>query len=98
MTIISKAIIQSSGQSHLTHPETESFALETVPKLEDSSHPGNAQDPSWNPRCMTTLDLVDAQSEDKTIGKIIHLFKPKELQCQRGKETDSQDMKQFIRQ
>ena len=46
---------------------------------------------------MTTLDWVEAQSKDKTIGKIICLFKAEELQCQRGKETDSQEMKQFIR-
>ena len=47
---------------------------------------------------MTTSDLEEAQSKDKNIGKIIHLFKAKELQCQKGKETDSQEMKQFIRQ
>ena len=41
---------------------------------------------------MTTLDWVEAQSKDKTIGKIIHLFKAKELQCQKGKETDSQEI------
>ena len=47
---------------------------------------------------MAMLDLVEAQSKDKAIGKVIHLFKAKELQCQKGEETDSQEMKQFIRQ
>ena len=47
---------------------------------------------------MTTLGWVEAQSQDKNIGKIICLFKAKELQYQKGKETDSQEMKQFIRQ
>ena len=51
-----------------------------------------------NPRCMATLDWVEAQSKDKTIGKVLHLCKSKELQCQIGKETDSREMKQFIRQ
>ena len=47
---------------------------------------------------MTTLDWVEAQSKDKNIGKIIHLFKVKKSHCRKGKETDSQEMKQFIRQ
>ena len=47
---------------------------------------------------MTTSDWVDAQSRDKNVGEIIHLFKAKELQGQKGKETDSLEMKQFIRQ
>ena len=97
-TIISKAITQSSGQSHPTCMEAESFASKRVSKLDDSSHLGVDQDPSLNPRCMTTLDLVEAQSKDKTIGKVILLFKAKQLQCRKGKETDSQEMKQFIRQ
>ena len=47
---------------------------------------------------MTTLDWVEAQSKDKNVGEIICLFKAKELQCRKGKETDNQEMKQFIRQ
>ena len=46
----------------------------------------------------TTLHWVEAQSKDKTIGEIIRLFKAKELQCHKGKETDSQEMRQFITQ
>ena len=80
-TIISKVIIQSSRHSHLTHLEAESFASQT----DDSSHLRENQYPSLNPRCMTTLDWVEAQSKDKTISNVIHLYKSKELQCQKGK-------------
>ena len=38
--IVNKAITRSSGQSHMTHPETKSFISETESKLDDSSHPG----------------------------------------------------------
>ena len=93
-TIGSKVIIQSSRHSHLTHPEAESFALQ----MDNHNHLGNDQDPSLNPRCMTTLDWVEALSKDKIISEIICLYKSNELQCQKGKETDSQEMKQFIRQ
>ena len=93
--IISKAITLSSG---LTHLEAELLTSKTVSKLDDSSHLEDDQDPSLNPRCTTTLDWAEAQSKDKTIGEIIHLFKAKELPCQKGKETDSPEMKQYIRQ
>ena len=43
--------------------------------MDDSSHLGNDQDPSLNLRGMTTLDWVEAQSKDKTIGEVIHLYK-----------------------
>ena len=56
---------------------------------------GIDQDPTLNPRCMTTWDWVKAQFKDKTIGKVIHLYKSKELQYQKGKETDSKEMKQL---
>ena len=62
-TIISKVITQSSGHSHLTCLEAESFTLQT----DDHNHPRNEQDPSLNPRCITTLDWVEAQSKDKII-------------------------------
>ena len=32
------------------------------------------------------------------IGEIIHLFQTKELYCRKVKETDNNDMRQFIRQ
>ena len=47
---------------------------------------------------MTKLYWIEAQSKDKTIGEIIQLFKAKELQCQKGNETDNKEMRQFIRQ
>ena len=92
--IISKMITQSSGQSRPTCSEAESFTLQ----MDNHNHPGNDQDPSLTPRCMTTLEWVEVQSKEKIIGDIICLYKLKELQCQKGKETDSQEMKQFIRQ
>ena len=74
-TVISKAITQLCRHSNLTHPEAESFALQ----MDDYSHLWNDQDSALNPRCMTTLDWVEAQFKDKTIGEIIHLHKSKEL-------------------
>ena len=88
--IVNKAITQSSRQSHLTHPEAELSTSKTVSKPDNSTHSGVDNDPTLNPKCM---DWAEAQSKDKTIGKIICLFKAKELQCRKGKETDSQEMK-----
>ena len=96
--IVSKVITWSSGQSHPTHLETESFILETESKLDDFSHLIVDEDPSLNPKCMTTSDWIEAQSKDKIVGKIIRMVKAKELQYQKGKETDSQEMIQFIRE
>ena len=79
--IISKAINRSSRQSHLTHPESESSVMKTVSNLEDPSHLELATDCQLNPKYMTKLEWVEAQSKDKTIGEIIQLFKAKELQC-----------------
>ena len=93
-TVISKAITQLSRHNQLTRLKTESFTSQ----VDDYSHLGNDQDLVLNPRCMTTLNWVEAQFKDKTIGKVICLYKSKELKCQKGKETDSQEMKQFIRQ
>ena len=61
--------------------EAESLASKTVSKPDDPSHLKDDLDPSLNPRCMTTLHWVEAQSKDKTNGKIICLFKAKEVQC-----------------
>ena len=47
---------------------------------------------------MTKQDWVEAQSKDKTIGEIIHLFKSKKLHCCKMNEIDKNEMKQFIRQ
>ena len=45
---------------------------------------------------MTTSDWIEAQSKDKIVGDIIKMYKAKELQ--KGKETDSQEMRQFLKQ
>ena len=96
--IVSKAITWSSRQSCLTCLETKSFITETESKPDDSSHPVVDEDLSLNPKCMTRADWMEAQCQDKIIGKIIWMLKAKELQNQKGKETDSQEMRQFIRQ
>ena len=96
--IVNKAITWSSGQSHSTCLETELFTWETDSTLEDPGHLGVDEDLSLNPKCMTTSNWVEAQCRDKSVGEIICLFKVKELQDQKGKETESQEMKQFIRQ
>ena len=77
----SKAITQSSGQSCLTHPEDEPLASKAVSKLDYPSCLGNDLDPSSNPKCMTTSDWIEAQSQDINVGEIICLFKANELQC-----------------
>ena len=94
--IVCKTITLLSGQSHLMHPETESCASETEPKLGDSSHPRAIDDPALNLRCMTMSDWIEAQSKDRIVGDIIKMYKAKELQ--KGKETDSQEMRQFLKQ
>ena len=98
---ISKAITRSSNQCCTTHPEPESSMLQTVSKADDSDHLALAS--GWsgdklNPKCMTKQDWVEAQSKDKTIGEIIHLFKTRKLCCRKINEIDNNEMKQFIRQ
>ena len=76
MPAISKAITRSSGKSCLTHLESESSISGAATKSDDSSHP------EMNLKCVTKQDWMEAQSKDKTIGKVvIQLFKAKELQC-----------------
>ena len=53
---ISKAITRSSGQSHLTCPESESSVSEMVSNPDDSHHPVIATDCQLNPKCMTEDD------------------------------------------
>ena len=52
---------------------------------------GNSSHPELvlNPNCMTTLDWIEAQSNDRIVGDIIKMYKTKELQ--KGRETDSQE-------
>ena len=98
---ISKVITRSSNQSHMTCLETESSVLQTVSMADDSDHLvltiGQEGD-KLNPKCMTKQDWVEAQSKNKTIGEIIHLFKTKKLYCRKINEIDNNEMKQFIRQ
>ena len=47
---------------------------------------------------MTKQDWVEAQSKDKTIREITHLFKTKKLYRRKINEIDNNEMKQFIRQ
>ena len=68
--IISKAITRSSRQIHLTHPESESSTLKMVSNPEDSSCVEIAMDLQLNLKCMTEVDWVEAQSNDKTIGEM----------------------------
>ena len=46
-----------------------------------------------NPKCMTKQDWMEAQSKDKTIGEIIHLFKSKKLYCYKINEIDKKEMR-----
>ena len=75
--IISRAFIRLSKQSCLTHPESESSIMKTVSKLDDPSGLEVANNHQLNPKCITKLDWVEAQSKDKTIDEIIQLFKAK---------------------
>ena len=68
---VSKATTQSSRQSYLTCMEAESSILKAVSRPDDCSHLGDDNDSSLNPKCMTTIDWVEAQTRDKLIGKII---------------------------
>ena len=43
-------------------------------------------------------DWIEAQSKDNIVGNIIKMYKAKELQYQKGKETDNQEMRQFLKQ
>ena len=95
-----KAITRSSGQSHMTCLEPELSMLQTVSKADESDL--LALTSRWsgdklNPKCMTKQDWVEAQSKDKIIGEIIHLFKTKRLYCRKINEIDNNELKQFIR-
>ena len=53
-------------------------------------------DPSVNPKCMTMLEWMNVQPEDKVLSDIIPRYKTKGLH--KGKDTDSPEMKQFLKQ
>ena len=75
--IVCKAITWSSRQSHLTHLDPELFVLEMESKLGDFSCLGVDEDSSFNLKCMTMSDWIEAQSKDKIVGNIIKYIKPK---------------------
>ena len=83
-TAISKAITWSSNQSsHDTCPEHGSSEVRKVVNTDDSScltTDGQLEN-KLNPKCMTIQDWVEAQSKDKIISEIVHLFKSKKLCC-----------------
>ena len=98
--VISKAITISSNQSYMTHPGHELSMPKTISKADDYGYLALASGYSeeiLNPKCMTKQVWVEAQSKDKTIGEIIHLFKTNKLYCCKINEIDN-EMKQFIRQ
>ena len=49
-------------------------------------------------KCMTIQDWVEAQSKDKKINEIVHLFKSKRLHCHKISTSDNNEIKQCIRQ
>ena len=95
---ISKAITQSSNQSHPMHLEHGSSKVKKVVRTDHSNCPTARQlEDKLNPKCMTIQDWVEAQSKDKIIGEIVQLFKSK-LCCHKISEGDNNKIKQFIRQ
>ena len=51
---------------------------------------------SWNPKFMTMLDWMKVQIEDQVIRDPISWYKARELH--KGKDTDSPEMKQFLKE
>ena len=96
---INKAITISSNQSHMKCLEHGSSELEKILTVDNSDHLETRQfENKLNPNCMTMQDWVEAQSKDKIIDKIVHLFKSKDLYCHKISTSDYNEIKQFIRQ
>ena len=68
----------------------------TTSEIEPDSDSYSCPGPSWNLKCMTMLDWVKVQAEDQVISDLIQWYKAKELH--KGKDTDSPEMKQFLKQ
>ena len=68
----------------------------TMSEIESDPDSSNCPDPSWNLNCMTMLDWVKVQAEDQVICNLIQWYKAKELH--KGEDTDSLEMKQFLKQ
>ena len=71
----------------------KSIAMSEIELDSDSS---SCPDPSWNPKCMTMSDWVNVQAEDQVICNLIQWYKARELH--KGKDTDSLELKQFLKQ
>ena len=65
-------------------------------EIDSSSDRSSSLDLSWNPNCMDTSDCMRDQAEDPVIHYLIQQYGTKELY--KGKDTDSPEMKQFLRQ
>ena len=68
----------------------------TTSEIKLDSDSSSCPDPSWNLKCMTMSDWVKVQAEDPVIGNLIQWYKARELH--KGKDTDSPEMKQFLKQ
>ena len=98
-TAISKAITRAPNQSHMTCSEHGSSELEKVVNVDESDHLATGQlENKLNPKYMTIQDWVEAQSKDKIISEIVHLFRSKKLCCHKINTNDNNKIKQFFRQ
>ena len=68
----------------------------TTPEIEVDSDSYSCPDPSWNPKSMAMSDQVRVQAEGQVIRDLIQWYKAKELH--KGRDTDSPEMKQFLKQ
>ena len=68
----------------------------TTSEIKSDSDSSSCSDPSWNPKCMTMSDWVKVQTEDQVICNLIQWYRARELH--KGKETDSPEMKEFLKQ
>ena len=68
----------------------------TTSESKSNSDSSSCPNPSWNLKCMTMSDWVKVQTEDQVIGNLIWWYKARELH--KGKDTDSPEMKQFLKQ
>ena len=96
---ISKAITQSSNQSHQMNPEDRLSAMRKVANVDDSGClTARQSEDKLNPKDMSIQDWLEAQSKDKMIGETVQLFRSRKLcHCKISKD-DNNEIKQFIRQ
>ena len=83
----------------MTCLEHGSSELEIITNADDSDHLAiGLLENKLNPKCITIQDWVEAQSKDKIISEIVHLFKSMKMCCHKIHENDQNEIKQFIRQ